>query len=347
MANQIPVFSADEFRDKVVEVGGVLTDLGGNTDWQKEITRTALTQNFNVGISGGADKMNYYASFGLQDQEGILKNSDLKRYTGRINLNQRLLDDRLKIELNLNATNVVSERPPIESVLGSVLSLNPTYPAYDANGELSVFPDAINPITQLNLYDDITNTTRIVANLSPSFEIIKGLTYKLNVGIDNSSSDRDVQYKPSTIPQQDGDLDSYFGNNKNSLIENYITYTFNKQSHNVTILGGHSYQKVFVQTRRWSIDKFPDNGVEPRYNPGGGQELDLVDNAPFGSAVRNELQSFFGRANYSFKDRYLFTATVRADGSSKFGENNKYGTFPSFSLGWRVSEESFMESFSV
>lgn len=344
MANQIPVFSADEFRDKVVEVGGVLTDLGGNTDWQKEITRTALTQNFNVGISGGADKMNYYASFGLQDQEGILKNSDLKRYTGRINLNQRLLDDRLKIELNLNATNVVSERPPIESVLGSVLSLNPTYPAYDANGELSVFPDAINPITQLNLYDDITNTTRIVANLSPSFEIIKGLTYKLNVGIDNSSSDRDVQYKPSTIPQQDGDLDSYFGNNKNSLIENYITYTFNKQSHNVTILGGHSYQKVFVQTRRWSIDKFPDNGVEPRYNPGGGQELDLVDNAPFGSAVRNELQSFFGRANYSFKDRYLFTATVRADGSSKFGENNKYGTFPSFSLGWRVSEESFMES---
>lgn len=344
MAREIPVFSGDEFRRHVVDIGGVLTDLGGNTDWQKEITQTGLAQNYNLGLSGGADRLTYYASLSLQDQKGILKDNSLKRYSGRVNINQKLLQDRLNVDVNLNVTNTLSERPPIESVLGSVLSLNPTYPAYDVNGELSVFPDAINPLKQLELFDDITNTTRIIGNFSPSFKITKGLVYKMNLGIDNSSSDRDVQYIPSTTPQQNGDLDSYFVNNKNSLIENYLTYEFQKNSHNVSILGGHSYQKIFVQTRHWSIDKFADTGIEPRYNPGLGQELDLTDNAPGGSAVRNELQSFFGRVNYSFKDKYLVTATVRVDGSSKFGANNKYGTFPSVSLGWRVSEEAFMQS---
>jgi len=344
MANQIPVFGADEFKSQVTDIGGTLTDLDGDTDWQKEITRTAFTQNYNLSFGGGSDKLTYYASLGMQDQEGILKNNDLKRYTGRINVNQKLLNDRINLDFNLNTTNTLSERPPIGSLLGTALSLNPTYPAYDADGKPSVFPDVINPLTQLDLYDDITNTTRVIGNISPSFEIIKGLVYKLNLGVDNSSSDRDIQLIPSTTPLQLGDLDSYFVNNKNTLIENYITYAFNKEMHSFSFLAGHSYQKIFVQTRQWSIDRFANNGIEPRYNPGLGQELDLVDNRPAGSAYENELQSFYGRVNYGFKDRYLFTATVRADGSSKFGENNKYGTFPSFALGWRISEEEFLKT---
>ena len=344
MAREIPVYSADEFRTNITAIGGDLVDLGGSTNWQDEISRTGYTQNHNVTFGGGADKLTYYASLGMQDQEGILKNSALKRYTGRINITQKLLNDRLNVELNINATNSVSDRPPITDLIGGALSINPTYPAYDANGVPSVFPDVINPITRLALYDDITNTTRIIGNISPSFEIIEGLVYKLNFGIDNSSSDRDIQAHPSTTPQQDGDLDSHFTNNKNSLIENYVTYNFNTGEHNFSVLGGHSYQKIFVQTRHWSIDKFAVTGIEPRYNPGLGQEIDLTDNAPSGTAVKNELQSFFGRINYGFRDRYLFTATIRADGSSKFGENNKYGTFPSFAIGWRISEESFMQS---
>lgn len=344
MAREIPVFDASAFRTNVNAVGGDLVDLGGSTNWQKEITRTAYTQNHNLTMGGGAENLTYYASLGYQDQEGVLKNSGLKRFTGRINVTQKLLGDRLRIDLNLNATNTLSDRPPIGDVIGTALSLNPTYPALDANGAPSIFPDAINPLTRLKLYDDITNTTRIIGNISPSFEIIKGLVYKMNFGVDNSSSDRDIQSRPSTTPQQDGDLDSYFVNNKNSLIENYITYAFENGPHNMSFLAGHSYQKIFVQNRHWSIDKFADNGIEPRYNPGLGQEIDLIDNAPSGSAVKNELQSFFGRATYGFKDRYLVTATVRADGSSKFGANNKYGTFPSFAVGWRISEEDFMQS---
>lgn len=346
-ANKIDVFGADEFRKKVVEVGGVLTDLGGSTNWQDEILRTGYTQNHNLGFSGGTDNLTYFASLGMQDQDGILKNSNLKRYTGRVNLHQKGLGGKLQIDFNLNATNTVSTRPPIESLLGTALSLNPTYPAYDQNGKPSVFGDAFNPLLQLNLYDDITNTTRIIGNISPSFEIIKGLVYKMNFGIDNSSSDRDIQNKPSTTPFQIGDLNSYFTNNRNKMIENYLTYAIDKGEHNINVLAGHSYQRIFVQTRHWGITKFADTGIEPRYNPGLGQQLNLVDNPPSGGTAITELQSFYGRVNYAFRDRYLFTATVRSDGSSRFGGNNKYGTFPSFSAGWRLSDEPFLESLPV
>jgi len=344
MTNQIPVFSADDFRKNINAIGGTLTDLNGSTDWQKEVTQSAHTQNHDFAFSGGANNLTYYASIGFQDQNGVLKKSNLKRYSGRINVNQRLLNDKLNIDFNLNAANTLSERPDIGGILGTALSLNPTYPARDANGNPSVFPDIVNPLTQIDWYDDITNTTRIIASISPSFEIIKGLVYKLNLAVDNSSSDRDVQYKPSTTPQQIGDLDSFFLNNKNSLIENYLTYNFSKGVNDFSVLAGYSYQKIFVQGRRWSIDRFVDNGIEPRYNPGLGKELDLIDNAPSGYAVKNELQSFFGRVNYDYKDKYLVTATLRSDGSSKFGENNKYGTFPSFALGWRITEEAFMSA---
>lgn len=344
MAKEIPVYSADAFRAKVVEIGGQLTDLGGSTNWQKEITRTAFSQNHNLNISGGTDNSTYFASIGHQDQQGILKNSELKKLSGRINLTQKLMNDRLKIDLNLNATNTKSERPAIESLIGTALSLNPTYPAYDENGVPSIFADVFNPLIRLDLYEDLTNTNRIIANISPSFEIIKGLDYKLNLGVDNSNSDRDIQNRPSTLPQQDGRLDSYYISNKNNLIENYITYNFDLGKNNFSLLAGHSYQKTFVQYRHWSIDKFKDNGIDPKYNPGLGQELDLIDNMPSGSAIKNELQSFFGRVGYSFKDRYLLTATLRRDGSSKFGSNNKYGNFPSFAAGWRISEEEFMKA---
>lgn len=350
LARKVPVFSADEFRTRVPEVGGTIEDLGASTDWQEEITRTAYTQNHNLTLGGGAENMTYYASLGLQDQEGILKNSNLKRYTGRININQKLLNDRLKVDINLNATNTISERPPISDLLGSALSRNPTAPVYDANGEPFEFSEIYSPLTRLRLFNDNTSTTRIIGNISPSFEIIKGLVYKLNFGIDNSSSVRDEQWLPSTSPQQDGRLNSSFANNNNKLIENYLTYTLDKGTHNVVILAGHSYQNIFVQTRWWSIGKFPDNGIEPRYNPGLGQEILLNganNNKPYGTATRNELQSFFGKVNYGLNDRYLLTATLRADGSSKFGANNKYGIFPSFALGWRISEEAFMESSPV
>ena len=350
LARPLPVFSADEYRQQVKDVGGVLDDKGGSTDWQKEISRTALTQNHNLSFSGGADRMTYYGSFGVQDQQGVLKNTSLKRYTGRINASQRFLEDRLTLDVNLTASNTVNQRPSGSltgggvTMVGSAISANPTYPAYDANGNPFQYQGGVNPLITLKLEKDVTTINRVVGSISPSFKILPNLVYKLNLGIDNSSSVRDLQSLANAVPQQDGRLESIYMTNRNTLIENYFTYTLSRGSHNLTALLGHSYQKFFIQNRDWSINKFPITPVEPVYNPGLGQDLTLANNRPTGYAIENELQSVFGRLNYQFKDKYLLTATVRADGSSKFGTNNKYGVFPSLSAGWRLSDEEFMKS---
>jgi iron complex outermembrane receptor protein len=354
LARPIDVFDANEYRQRVVEVGGVLEDSLANTNWQDEITRTAITQNHSLTLSGGAGKLSYYASLNMQDQEGIILNSNMKRYSGRINVSQKFLNDKLTVDVNLNATQTINKRPPSEgnngasiSIVGTALVTNPTYPARDENGDPYRYPSGTNPLRTLELASDGTTINRLIGNISPSLEIIKGLTYKLNFGIDNSNGVRDIESRPSLVPTQDGRLETTYSDNKNSLIENYLTYTFEKNDHSLTTLAGHSYQKILVQSRWFSINKFPISEIDPRYNPGLGQDLTLANNKPGGYATKNELQSFFGRATYQFKERYLLTATVRADGSSKFGANNKYGTFPSFSLGWRISEEPFMSTVPV
>lgn len=345
MARKIPVFSADEFRQQVQAVEGTLEDRGGNTDWQDELTRTAVTNDHNLVFQGGTENFSYRASLGYLDQQGIIINTGIKRYSGRVGATQKLLNGRLNIDFNLNTSVETGENAQQGTLASEMLDFNPTYPARDANGNPVKYPDLMNPLIAAELYKDFKENRRTIVNIAPSFEIIEGLVYKVNLGYDNLSSDLDTQEMPNADPFEEGRLVETFHNAKNTLIENYLTYNFAVGGeHNFTVLAGHSYQRSFDQSRVWSVDIFPDNGIEPRYNPGLGQRLDLVGNHPTGSAYIDELQSFFGRVNYDFSGKYLFTATVRADGSSKFGENNKYGTFPSFAAGWRLSEEPFMES---
>jgi iron complex outermembrane receptor protein len=344
IANKLPLFSADEFRRNVVAIGGLLDDKGGNTDWQDVITRQGFTQNHNLTMSGGADKIVYFASFGLQKQEGIIKTNDLDRYSGRFNATQKFFNDRLKVEVNLSANSTKQIRPNIGGAIGDALSNNPTYPAYDAQGNIAAYLLINNPLLTFQLDRDNTITNRLIGNISPSLKITKGLTYKLNFGIDNSTSTRDIQSLPYLQPQRDGRFETFNFINRNSLIENYLTYDFSIKEHKFSTLAGHSYQKVFLQGRGWSINRFPITPVEPIYNPGTGQELTLANNRPGGNATINEIQSFFSRINYSYQNKYLATVNFRMDGSSKFGANNKYGYFPSFSLGWRISEEKFMQN---
>jgi len=343
IARKMPVFSADEFRKQVVAIGGTLNDKGADTDWQDELTRTAVTNDHNLILKGGSQKTNYYASFGYLDQQGIIISTGLKRYSGRVNITQKLIDDRLKIDYNLNATVESGENCNASTMVSAMISDNPTYPAY-TDGKPTVFNDILNPLIDAQLYRSFSENRRIIANISPSFEITKGLVYKLNLGYQNSSGDYDGQAMPSTLPFERGRLDQNYSNGRNTIIENYLTYNHDFGNHNLSAMAGYSYQETYGRWRAWSIGLFAPTGVEPRYNPGLGQELNLVDNKPSGWAQINELQSFFGRANYNYKNKLLFTATVRSDGSSKFGENKKYGTFPSFAAGWRVTEEPFMKS---
>lgn len=348
ISKKIPVFSADEFRSQVVAEGGLLEDLGGNTDWQDELTQTGVTTNANVSLGGGSDKFSYFASVGLQDQEGILKNSDLQRYSGKLNITQRAINDKLNIEYNLTASRTENLRPLITSIISDMLTLNPTIPAY-TNGVPTLLPtNALNPLKRNEIYSDLAINNRILASISPSIEIVKGLVYKLSLGVDYSITNRDEQYKPfpgvvneSNI--SDGSLASSISSNTNELVENTLTYSWKKDVHSLVLLAGHSYQDFLIEARSTTYTGFTNNGVEPKYQDqtsGAGNFITSLNS----SAERNELQAVFGRLNYGFADKYLLTATLRADGSSKFGENNKYGYFPSVAVGWNIINESFMSN---
>ncbi|MFY1047869.1 SusC/RagA family TonB-linked outer membrane protein [Chryseobacterium sp. GP-SGM7] len=345
LANKMNVFGADEFRRQVTAAGGKLDDMGGNTDWQDELTRTAVSENVNFSAAGATETSNYYAALGYEDQEGILYNSNLKRYSGRVNVSQKAFDGRVNIDFNLNGTRTENNRPNAASVVSEMLTWNPTYPAYTNDAPTTVFNNGgFNPLIRREIYKDFTKNNRILANVSPSVEIIKGLIYKLNLGIDYSTAERVIQNIPNAVPLEIGTLNLSNYSNNNTLVENTLTYKFKVNSHDFNVMAGHSYQKLLLTSRGWYYQNFPINGIEPQYQiPAAGttnQTTSVIAN-------KNELQSWFSRVNYGFQDKYLLTATVRADGSSKFGKNNRYGIFPSVAAGWNIIKESFMENVST
>ena len=347
IANPMNVFSADEFRRQVTAVGGTLLDEGGNTDWQSVLNRTGISRNVNFSMSGGAaDKFSYFISTGLDDQEGTLANSSLKRYSGRVNLNQKGMNGRFNVDFNLSASRTLNERPDIGANVVDMLQLNPTLVPI-TNGEPTFFEDLLNPLTRNKIYSDEALSNRILANILPSFEIAKGLTYRLNLGIDYISTNRDDQRIPYQLREgfENGYLNTSATLNSNYLVENTLTYTVNTGDHSLTALAGHSYQETMFEQKFISMSGFADNGIEPKYQDQISTEI--LPTTLISTAFKNELQSFFGRLNYVYADKYLLTATMRADGSSRFGKNNKYGYFPSFALGWNLSKESFMENSSV
>ena len=345
LARKIDVFSADEFRTQINSINGILNDRGADTDWQEELTRTANTNRVNLSLSGGAGSGSYFASFSAEDQEGLLRNNDLQRYSGRLNLSQRALNDRFSISLNFSATRFDNRRANASAVVTDMLQLNPTFPATDGDGIPDLVGDNINPLVRERIYDDLSFNNRILANISPSIEIIDGLTYKFSIGVDYSTTSRDVQFRPfpSITDFELGSLDSYTTANKNTQAENTLTYEFDTGLHDVSFLAGYTYQQIEVERKGFFTSGFPNNGVEPRFQVGAASEPTRQS----ASATINELQSYFGRINYGFDGRYLITATMRADGSSKFGTNNKYGYFPSVAVGWNITNEEFLTSNDV
>ncbi|HET8736292.1 MAG TPA: SusC/RagA family TonB-linked outer membrane protein, partial [Pricia sp.] len=341
-ANPMDVFTADEFRQQVTAIGGDLDDGGTTTNWQDELTRTGISKNVNFSMSGGVqDKSSYYVSAGVDDQEGVLYNSSLTRYSGRINLNQKAFNGRFNVDLNLTASRTENERPDIGGIVPDMLQSNPTLPVFN-NGQPTMFDNRLNPIIRNQIYTDFSNQNRILANISPSLEIVDGLTYKLNLGVDYSSTDRDVQSTPYALLEglEDGSLTTTFTRNRNTLVENTLTYTYSTDIHNLTFLVGHSYQEIYFQQKRFELEGFADNDIEPRFQ----DQISSQENPTSLNSIaeKNELQSFFGRLNYGYADKYLVTATIRADGSSKFGANNEYGYFPSLALAWNIGKEDFL-----
>jgi TonB-linked SusC/RagA family outer membrane protein len=347
VAHKLDVLSADEYRKAL---SNPAFDHGGNTDWQDEIYREAVTKNNAISFSKQTNSGNYYASASQMDQEGIVKNSEFRRTSVRLNGAESFLDNqRLKIGINLTASETRDDGVPTSDDGGSngqliihTLMANPTRNVFDQDGKYTNFNmnAHYNPANLLDIYNDRTRTLRVLGNTDVSFRILKGLEYKLNLGIDRSVAERNTTiYKNLTDLNPNGKYVQYNLDSKSTLLEHYLTYNFLTGKHKFEVLGGFSYQKFERSGNSFSIDGIDRNkGVAPANNPA----FQGVQSGVSGFSQLNELQSVFSRLNYAYNDKYLLTASLRADGSTRFGVNNKYGYFPSFALGWNIAKEDFM-----
>jgi TonB-dependent starch-binding outer membrane protein SusC len=334
------------------------TNAGSSTNWQDQIFRTAVTQNYNLSYGGGNDNTNYYFSLGYNDQQGTVKNTFMNRITARVNATHKLFDNKVVLAVALTTSQIKDKGAAsganvgyLGSVISRAIQTNPTYPIFAPDGSYYTNQNFgfRNPVSMLEQIDISANTNRTLANVSATWNITKDLSFKTNLGLDNSNGVTRQYVEPKTP----GFEDVYNNEGSAAIINKFVTTTTMENTLNYkTVLGnskidalaGFAYQKFEKQ----------GNGVFAGYfvSPAG---FDLVNNIGFadnsgtrkafdGTSYRgiNELQSYFGRVNYSFMDKYLITGTLRVDGSSRFGLNNKYGYFPSVAAAWRLSNENFV-----
>ncbi|MGL4411515.1 MAG: SusC/RagA family TonB-linked outer membrane protein, partial [Bacteroidales bacterium] len=354
LPKQYDMLSADQYRAFAAEKGVTIEDGGASVNWQDEIFRKAFSQNHNLSMSGGFKGGSYRASLGYQNQEGIIKRSGMEKFTGRFYVNQKTFNDRLNLEASITASRTNDRRVPIgESggfegdVLLSALKVNPTLPIYNEDGSYYQYSkDVRNPLAMINLTNDRTQTDRLLANISGTLEIWKDLKYKMNVAFDEMKATRKVTQDKELIYLTDnGTADINNVEGSSFLIENYLTYNFNVGSkHRFNLLAGHSYQNFHNYRYGISVNGFEVDDIDYLYDLAFGKNKQIVGTS---NVTVNELQSFFGRVNYNLMEKYLLTVNFRADGSTKFGENNKYGYFPSAALAWRVSEEDFVKKLEI
>ncbi|WP_273213700.1 SusC/RagA family TonB-linked outer membrane protein [Runella zeae] len=342
------LLSASEFR----AAGG--QDQGGNTDWQNELFRTGYTNQHNLAYGGGDASGNYRFTLGFLNQQGIIKESDIKRYSIGFNGSKKFIQDRLTISSNINIANNQDANVPVSEnigftgdLLGNILKANPTRAIYNSDGTFTQ-PGVTepNPLAFIVLSQDNTNSLRALGNINAELQIYKDLKFKTVVGFDKSFSSRKAAYSRDLVIEGNGGIGrAYVGDieTDNKLWENYFTY--DKEINGISINGllGYSYQSFSRSTKNISAANFRTSDLNLMLN-----NLASANAGKFGSNVINnsssetdELQSYFGRVNVGIKDKYLLTATLRADGSTKFGGNNKYGYFPSFAAKWKIMNESF------
>lgn len=318
------------------------TALGTGTNWLDELFRKAIMQNYTLSYSGGNDKSNYYVSGGVFDQEGIILNTSYRRYTFQFNSESKVRS-WLKFGNNVTLSHDVKKQGSY-SVRDAMAAL-PTQPVFNEDGSFSgpgepayQYGDIRNPIGNATLNKEQTKGYNVLANAFAEIKIKDNLTFKTLGGIDFKFWDKRnfyPKYNWKPIPQPQSTLYEESNKSMTYLWDNTLTYmeTFNEK-HHLNVMIGSSAQNNVYNNMSASIQNFlTDNNNQ--LNNG------LTDPTVGGTKNDWAILSFIGRANYNYADKYLLTATIRRDGSSRFSSENRWGTFPSFSAAWRLSEESF------
>ncbi len=370
----VDVMDGDQFRSFIKDIWGedseAYSKLGNaNTDWQKEIFRPAVSTDHNLTISGGLKNMPYRVSFGYTNQNGIVKTSKFERYTASVSLAPSFFEDHLKVNANLKGM-IAKNRYADGSAVGSAVSFDPTqsvrsddpYHQYYFDGYFQWNTDASslnddtwkrtfnsnapgNPVALLEEKDDRAISKSLIGNLELDykFHFLPDLHAHVNGGMDFSTGKQYTDVSPYSS------TNNYYGSygweqkdKYNLSLNAYLQYSKDfTDKHRFDVMAGYEWQHFHDTSDQeyWGLYPLSNNVVENR-----GQRY---NNTSSGSATESYLVSFFGRVNYTLLDRYLFTATVRQDGSSRFHKNNRWGLFPSFALGWKLKEEAFLKDVDV
>ncbi|WP_231389878.1 SusC/RagA family TonB-linked outer membrane protein [Sphingobacterium pedocola] len=327
----------------------ILSNSNINTDWQDAIFRTAPTRSYELSASGGSEKTQYYSSVGYMKQGGVLLNSNFSRLSGRINLDHQQ-NEKLRFSTSVNLTRALNDRVQEENSKEGPTKFGyvnpPNIPVYNADGSYGF--DAVsttreNPVAMLELPINNAETFRVLANVSAEYSILESLKLKTAFGTDISFIDETFFMPPSGLRsfESQGGIGAR-RNTRDQLWINETTLAFDKVmgDHTVNALAGVSVQESrleFVDAQR---SNFPSNDIE-HISAGG-----IISGA---NAFPEEwaIASGFARVNYNYLGKYIVTANLRSDGSSRFGADNRWATFPSFAAAWRVSEEPFLQGSKI
>ena len=347
IAKYTDVMTAQQYRDFVNEFGtdtqkGNLGD--ATTDWQKEIYRIGFATNNDISFTGGLKNLPYRLGLEYYAEDGILKRSALDRYGATLNLNPKFFDDHLSFDVN-GKFSYTNNFFADQGAIGAAVGFDPTKPVFSDNENYGGYyewltaagvPNVLatrNPLGLLNQREDESNVYRFLGNVAVDYKFhgFPELRANLNVGGDFSRSNGTV-FVPAEAASNfnRGGVDNQYEQEKNNkLLEFYLNYAKTFGIHKVDATAGYSYQNWFTMS-----PAFPDINV-------AGDTVNVADPFPF--ETENTLISFFGRINYTLKERYLLTATLRNDASSRFSPDTRNGLFPSVAVAWRLSEENFLQ----
>ncbi|MGD8868578.1 MAG: SusC/RagA family TonB-linked outer membrane protein [Gemmatimonadales bacterium] len=334
---------SDQFPEGLDVIGDV------STDWRREVEQSAFGQDYTVAVSGANNKGSYRLSLGYLNQEGVVRASKNERLSLSVAYNQLLFDDRLNLSANvLGARN--EDRFTPGGVLGNATNFAPTQPIYDPDSEWGGYfewddteaPD--NPVAILNMQSSEGTTYRSMGNLTAAYDLpfVDGLSVTGRGGYVVTNTDTRFFAPSNSKPQydqaNDGTVTRANPNELNWLLDAFATYARTWEQNTFDITGGYSYQQWRTESPSFLAQQLNSNLLGPNGIPAAEVEQTFL------TIDESRLASWFARANYGYMDKYLLTASIRTDGSSKFGPGNQWGTFPSFAVGWRLSEESFMDS---
>lgn len=363
VANNITMLNAQQYHDvlnSIIDAGGgginplrVSDNITSNTDWQAALYQTAATQSHDLSFSGGANATKYYVSFGYFDQDGIVNNSAVKRYTGRLNLDNSV-SQKYGFGVTLNTSYIkdfynssglgVNDNG---SALYTAMNYDPTGPIYNPDGSYND-PTSLgldNPLAMINGQTANSDSYRTFGSAYGEYFLVPSLSAKVRIGGDINTSQRNVWIAPFTkVGAQTNGVASILTGNSNYYMGE-ATLNFNRSfgKHAINSVAGSTYERFGFSgfsgnSSRYVLPDLTYNGI------GNGDPLLNQINS---NNRESRLVSFLGRVNYSFNNKYLFTASMRADGSSKFASNNLFGYFPSAAIAWKLQEEPFIKKMSA